>query len=313
MLNMEGRNQSQGCSGKIMLFGEYSIMEGSSAALIPYHKVKAYFRSPYKADNPKTVYSNEQLSKFTSYLKELEANGALCGIIDCTTLASEINSGLYLESTIPENYGLGSSGAFCVAVYRNYPLDSHELPLADLRQIFARMESFFHGTSSGVDPLCIHANEPIVIIKDEYHLPGVNGLHNENMVKPFLINTGKKSNTAAYVEEFQKNMKNREFKLDFRRQYIQVVNKAVAQWLKGQMEENTIFSLSRLQQHFFKNMIPHDFMEIWDKGIYTGMYALKLCGSGGGGMILGFTNNVSGTADYLMRNYNICIEPLGFT
>jgi mevalonate kinase len=57
-------------------------------------------------------------------------------------------------------------------------------------------------------------------------------------------------------------------------------------------------------------MIPPTFQEIWMRGIYTGMYALKLCGSGGGGMLLGFTNNITDTKDYLNKNYCICIEPI---
>jgi mevalonate kinase len=36
-------------------------------------------------------------------------------------------------------------------------------------------------------------------------------------------------------------------------------------------------------------MIPEKFHQVWEKGIDSGLYYLKLCGSGGGGYILGFT------------------------
>ena len=39
-------------------------------------------------------------------------------------------------------------------------------------------------------------------------------------------------------------------------------------------------------------MIPKQFHELWKKGIETNDYYLKLCGSGGGGYILGFTENI---------------------
>jgi mevalonate kinase len=39
-------------------------------------------------------------------------------------------------------------------------------------------------------------------------------------------------------------------------------------------------------------MIPPQFHELWKKGIETNDYYLKLCGSGGGGYILGFTENI---------------------
>ena len=38
-------------------------------------------------------------------------------------------------------------------------------------------------------------------------------------------------------------------------------------------------------------MIPNQFQSVWKKGIDSGDYYLKLCGSGGGGFILGFTRD----------------------
>ena len=39
-------------------------------------------------------------------------------------------------------------------------------------------------------------------------------------------------------------------------------------------------------------MIPKEFHKIWASGIESNDYYLKLCGSGGGGYILGFTRNL---------------------
>ena len=36
---------------------------------------------------------------------------------------------------------------------------------------------------------------------------------------------------------------------------------------------------------------PRQFHDLWKKGIDTNAYYLKLCGSGGGGYILGFTED----------------------
>ena len=38
-------------------------------------------------------------------------------------------------------------------------------------------------------------------------------------------------------------------------------------------------------------MIPSSFHQLWRKGIETNNYYFKLCGSGGGGFILGFTED----------------------
>ena len=39
-------------------------------------------------------------------------------------------------------------------------------------------------------------------------------------------------------------------------------------------------------------MIPNKYHSLWKKGIDNDSYCLKLCGSGGGGYILGFTKNI---------------------
>ena len=46
-------------------------------------------------------------------------------------------------------------------------------------------------------------------------------------------------------------------------------------------------------------MIPQQFHELWKKGIETNDYYLKLCGSGGGGYILGFTEDIEKANNHL--------------
>jgi mevalonate kinase len=49
--------------------------------------------------------------------------------------------------------------------------------------------------------------------------------------------------------------------------------------------------LSKIVLKNFKPMIPAAFHKVWEHGIKTNAYYLKLCGSGGGGYILGFTED----------------------
>ena len=42
----------------------------------------------------------------------------------------------------------------------------------------------------------------------------------------------------------------------------------------------------------FKPMIPAKFHDLWKTGLETNDYYLKLCGSGGGGYMLGFTEDI---------------------
>jgi len=51
-------------------------------------------------------------------------------------------------------------------------------------------------------------------------------------------------------------------------------------------------------------MIPQEFHALWKKGIQTNEYYLKLCGSGGGGYILGFTEDID-KAKEALKGYKL--------
>ena len=58
-------------------------------------------------------------------------------------------------------------------------------------------------------------------------------------------------------------------------------------------------SLSKIVLKNFKPMIPDAFHKVWEQGIQSNAYYLKLCGSGGGGYILGFTEDYKKTQKIL--------------
>jgi mevalonate kinase len=51
-------------------------------------------------------------------------------------------------------------------------------------------------------------------------------------------------------------------------------------------------------------MIPLEFHDLWRKGIETNTYYLKLCGSGGGGFMLGFTEDYEAT-EKALKGYRL--------
>jgi mevalonate kinase len=51
-------------------------------------------------------------------------------------------------------------------------------------------------------------------------------------------------------------------------------------------------------------MIPEKFHALWKKGLETNDYYLKLCGSGGGGYILGFTEDIE-KAKVALKDYQL--------
>jgi len=56
-------------------------------------------------------------------------------------------------------------------------------------------------------------------------------------------------------------------------------------------------------------MIPAAFIDVWKAGLETDDYYLKLCGSGGGGFLLGFAENLD-KAHELFKQRNIEIIPV---
>jgi mevalonate kinase len=89
-------------------------------------------------------------------------------------------------------------------------------------------------------------------------------------------------------------------------QFIKHTDACVDDFLKGDVKslfKNTK-QLSKVVLNHFKPMIPKQFHDLWKKGLETNDYYLKLCGSGGGGYILGFTEDID-KAKASLKNYKL--------
>ena len=89
-------------------------------------------------------------------------------------------------------------------------------------------------------------------------------------------------------------------------QFIKYTDACVEDFVKGNVK--SLFSntkqLSQVVLSHFKPMIPSQFHDLWKRGIDSNDYYLKLCGSGGGGYILGFTQDVN-RAKQALKDYNL--------
>jgi mevalonate kinase len=283
---------------KILLFGEYGIIKDSKGLSIPYN----FYNGALKVDeNPNKLAqeSNASLQRFVTYLKGLDK--ALVSF-DLKAMQKDVDAGMYFDSSIPQGYGVGSSGALVAAIYDKYATDKITVlenltreKLLKLKMIFSEMESFFHGKSSGLDPLNSYLSLPILInSKDNIEATGIPSQKTEGKGAVFLLDSGIVGETAPMVSIFMENMKNEGFRSMLKDQFIKHTDACVDDFLKGDMKslfKNTKH-LSKVVLNHFKPMIPAQFHELWKKGIDTNDYYLKLCGSGGGGYILGFTENI---------------------
>ena len=293
---------------KILLFGEYGIIEDSKGLSIPYNFFNGALKFS-KVETKDSKKSNKILLQFHKYLSGISDID-----LDLSKFEKDLSKGIFFDSSIPQGYGVGSSGAIVAAVYDKYAKSKIKISenlnrnkLVDLRNIFSQMESFFHGKSSGLDPLNSYLSIPILIeSKNKIDVTGIptEKVNGEGAI--FLLDSGQMGSTASMVEIFMKKMKDEGFRKMLNAKFIKYTNSCVDSFLKRDLKnlfKNTKI-LSGIVFENFKPMIPNKFHKIWKTGIESGSYFLKLCGSGGGGYILGFAPNIE-KAKKDLSGYNL--------
>ncbi|HRB71560.1 MAG TPA: mevalonate kinase [Flavobacterium sp.] len=298
---------------KILLFGEYGIIKDSKGLSIPYN----FYNGALKiAENPtlESIKSNAALQRFTAYLEDIQEENPELVTFNMEALNADVAQGMYFDSSIPQGYGVGSSGALVAAIYDKYANNKITVlenltreKLLQLKNIFAQMESFFHGKSSGLDPLNSYLSLPILInSKDHIEPTGIPSQSTEGKGAVFLIDSGIVGETAPMVNIFMENLKDQGFRKMLKTQFVKYTDACVENFLHGDVK--SLFSntkkLSKVVLNNFKPMIPEQFHQVWQKGIDTNDYYLKLCGSGGGGYILGFTQNLEKAKESL-KDYKL--------
>jgi mevalonate kinase len=293
---------------KILLFGEYGIIEDSQGLTLPYSFYKGTLKfSDNQSDFEKN--SNESLQKYSDYLTTLELSKDFK--IDVEAFKKDIEKGLFFDSNIPQGYGVGSSGALVAAIFEKYsfkkynPSTISKTQLKDLKKIFGELESYFHGKSSGIDPLICYMNLPILIENresvDKVSIP------KEEAGKGaiFLIDSGSIGETGPMVQIFFEKLKNEGFRKTLKEEFIKYNNACIDTFLNKEMTPffKNLKNLSKWAYVHFKPMIPNNLYNAWKKGLDTNAYYLKLCGSGGGGYILGFAPDYA-KADKMLEGFN---------
>ncbi|MFO7657347.1 MAG: hypothetical protein R6W78_09785 [Bacteroidales bacterium] len=282
--------------GKIMLFGEYLVLRGGAALTLPYMNGHGQFEYTESVALPAVSWSNNELERFLKYLKTNKD-------IDYTKFKNDIRAGLVFSSTLPVGYGVGSSGALVAAVFYHYCNNRDRLSrdMHRLKAYFANMESFFHGSSSGIDPLSCYLGMPLLINK-----------HKISIVKPprdmyeriFLLNTGLPRSTGDLVRIFEEKCSDKTFCNTLDVDVLQSNSLAIEGFITGNAEKlkDGFKRISELQYAFFREMIPESVLTVWRYGLASGRYYLKICGAGGGGFIIGINNNPQET---ILSSFNI--------
>jgi len=285
--------------GKIMLLGEYGILNQGRALTIPLKNFSGTLRFPDSNPNERQAALNKILFTYHDYLSVRGAGSNHYGI-SLRTFEKDLKDGLYFDSDIPPGYGAGSSGALVAAVYRRFGLGNSTMREGNnfqkLQKNLAALEAYFHGTSSGIDPLSCFLGVPL-----EFSPTGgarFANLSKQNLPEKagfFLVNCGFPRKTGELVKLFRQKCQEEAFQMMMQKDYNTTVSSCIDSVLSDDFSrfQEALKHLSGLQYKHFSEMIPDSLLKLWELGLMHQKYTFKLCGAGGGGFILGFAGDVS--------------------
>ncbi|MDK2977469.1 MAG: mevalonate kinase [Bacteroidales bacterium] len=297
-------------NAKILLFGEYAVLYQSDALLIPFEKFsgKLDFIDKHSNNLQQQIQSNKLLHQLSLYLEKAKMDSRLFYSFNLTQLKTDIKHGLFFNSKIPEGYGIGSSGALVAAIFSKYSEKRQKGAVKDqwiiLKDQLALIESFFHGKSSGLDPLVSFLDQRLLVQGNNIQPvnPDLSSFY------PFLIDTSKTRTTQEYVQLFRHKCKMPTYEKNIKTRLLDLNNRCIHSLLQGDHPTfcSTLKQLSLFQYEAFEEMIIPEFKSIWKQGIDSDTYYLKLCGAGGGGYLLGFSRNKS-QLDQLHKDTSLTI------
>ncbi len=263
---------------KLILFGEYTVLIGGLALAIPYPKFNSYWKSgnsfPHLDLAQHIINLESSFPQFTFNINSWE---------------NFIHDN-YFYTNIPQGYGLGSSGALVAGIFDKFisfdnGFSSPDLTL--LKKYLGAIESYFHGSSSGLDPLVCYINKPILINNCEVKVVEINldilsiftlfdSLHPRNNKKaiPMFLDF------YAYNDEFRNG-------IDHLMMYNNI---AISDILENNIEDlvRIVNEISLLQFTHMQQWIVPSMHNQWAESLKNSKDIMKLCGGGGGGFYFKF-------------------------
>lgn len=277
-------NEERQYPAKILLFGEHTILRGSCALAMPWWK---RYSSWQQAENTR---QQADLLQLAVYLDQ-----EFPYLFRTNDLRKDLDNGFFLSSNIPTGYGLGSSGTVCVAVFDRYATATarRQVSLLGAKSFFAKMESFFHGSSSGTDPVIIYQQQCIKLFPDGI-LQEVEAPSLPNKWHFFLLDTQKARQTGPLVNYFTDRFDmDTDFQERTKKHWIPATDQAIDALLQQdvQLLWEAFLAISQFQLAELPPMVLPAIRPAWETGLSSGLYLLKICGAGGGGFCLGLTQN----------------------
>lgn len=287
---------------KLLLFGEHTVNVGSKALAAPLPGFSAHWQYRPQLSASELASRQMQLPQFAEYLGQLQQRKELRCQMDITSFRQALQNGLTFESDIPTGYGAGSSGALVAAVFDRWSKDSSDWShgaenfssdkISDLKTKLAQLESFFHGTSSGTDPLICFLKKPLLLDGDRIQVVNLPVI-NPDSLQFFLLDTGIERKATPLIEYFLAKMNHEEFEARCQSSLLPAVDEAITSCIKNAPEDlfNAMHQIGAFQLTHLEKLVPDDFKPMWKKGLDGNLFKLKICGAGGGGFLLGLTKD----------------------
>ncbi|MEX0988011.1 MAG: hypothetical protein WD052_11090 [Bacteroidales bacterium] len=291
-MNLEKRYHA-----KLMLAGEYGVIAGSEALTVPlknFHARLAHRDEKEVEDNGKVVDSVSSLRELLIHIRSLPKN-SFYATPDFQKVEYLLKKGFFIDSTIPQGYGIGSSGAVSALVYDQFFSPGKKPGLPHQLRDLATIESAFHGKSSGVDAMTSLMDTPLHF-NTEKQITKVKG----DPLKPpggyrfFLLDSEQFLKTAPLVEIFLDKMKEISFQKMITEDYFGLIRKFIATITGNTGHDAALIfrAISDFQWNQFRMMIPETIEDAWIEGQVSNTYYLKINGSGGG-FLLGIAHENS--------------------
>lgn len=259
--------------GKVLLFGEYTILWGGMALSLPY---RIFFGkwSLNRGD------ANYEWSSFLAYIQGIQHN--LYSEVDVKEFRQALDEGWNLTLEIPSGKGLGSSGVVSAAFLDFFLDDYHDL--SHLKQDLALIESYFHGKSSGLDALVSLLNRPVLATQESIEAIDLPAHFHDHT---YLVDTGISRSTRDLVPVFKREVGEMDSKL--LTSLSKMNEQAIRQFRNGESTIETVRSISDFQFNHMRFLIPQSVHVFWKACLDDPATGLKLCGAGGGGYLLLFS------------------------
>jgi mevalonate kinase len=278
------------------------LLRGASALAVPVHRFSGHWMEAASG----TLSEQSLLRDFVSRLPVMEH-------FDVVGLKNDLAGGLYFKSNIPQGYGLGSSGALCAALYDRY-CTQKTTDLSLLKSIFAQMESPLHGQSSGIDPLTCYIDKPL-LIQNRTEVRLAESRHWPDGQRPvvWLIDSELPRQTGPLVTWFMERSAQPDFGAILAEQILPAHEAMLTAWLNADIVGfwDNIHTISQLQYKYMPPMIPANpaLCRAWEKSFDLPDVALKICGAGGGGYVLGFARK-KGDMEALLKDETLVATAL---